>query len=123
MKILVALLLVASLALNVAFLTGCATLGMFFTQEPQPVDEAREALVRIAVMLDIPTAGKSVYTLESDIRQKLEHGMSIPAPFDQTTFEKTVMKVNPMEEGHLRDCQRFLLRLQGKRVIVLDGKD
>lgn len=124
MKVLATILLLASLALNAAFLTGCVTRGTFFGDgQTSANDDGRARLVRIADLLDIPTEGKSAFDLESDIRHALDRAMIAPPAFDEATFEKTAKKVNSKEEEVLRDCQRFILRLQGKRVIAVGGDD
>ena len=123
MKALVPLLLLISIALNVAFLTGCVTRGTFFGDNPPPPDDGRARLVPIAKLLEIPTEGKSAFALESAIRTVLNQSVDVPAAFDEATFEETAKKVNPKEEAILRDCQHFMLRLQGKRIIAIGEDD
>ena len=124
MKTFETLILLASLALTAAFLTGCVTQGTFFGgKTTSKGDDGRARLVRIAELLDIPTTDKSAFDLECEICHVLNRAMDVPQAFDEATFEKTAKKVNPKEEEVLRDCQRFILRLQGRRVIVVGGKE
>lgn len=124
MKAIPILLLLASLAFNVAFLTGCVTRGTFFGDEPPPSgDDGRARLVRIANLLDIPTTNKSAFDLESDIRHVLERTVTVPRAFDEAGFEKMAKDLTTQEEEAMREYQRFILRLQGKRVIAVGGED
>lgn len=124
MKTFATILLILSLALNAAFLAGCVTRGTFFGNgQTTTNDEGRARLVRIAELLEIPSEGKSAFDLESDICHALDRTVIVPPAFDEATFEKTAKKVNPKEEEILRDCQQFILGLQGKRVIAVGGED
>lgn len=124
MKTLATLLLLASLALNAAFLTGCVTRGTFFGSEPtSPDDGDRARLVRIAGLLDIPTEGKSALDLESDICHVLNRAMNVPQAFGEADFEKMAKDLNPVEREAMQQYQRFILSLQGKRVIAVGGGD
>lgn len=122
MKTFLTILLLASLALNAAFLTGCFTRGTFLGNG-DPGDDGRGRLVRIADTLEIPTDGKSVFDLESDIRHALESDVAVPVAFDESTFEAIAKASTAQEEEILRAYQQFILGLQGKRVIAVGGDD
>lgn len=123
MKALATILFLASAALNVAFLTGCVTRGTFLGGNPPPPDDGRARLVSIAMLLDIPTEGKSAFALESAIRTVLDHNVVVPNAFDESSFEKMAKDLTTKEEEAMREYQRFILRLQGKRVIAVGGDD
>ena len=122
MKTLATILLLASLALNAAFLTGCVTRATFFGNDV-PEDEGRARLVRIADILEIQTAGKSAFDLESDIRHSLESDVDVPRAFDEETLEAIAQASTTQEAEILRNYQRFILRLQGKRILVVGGEE
>ena len=132
MKIIVILLLIASVALNVGFLTGCQSLHDVVYGNPckygqapvQSVNDGGKAeLVRIAGMLDIKTSGKTASDLSSDIRYKLDRSADVPTVFDDADFEKMAKDLNSSEEKAMRDYQRFISDLQGKRVIVIEPEN
>ena len=127
MKVLLYVLLAISLALNVAFLSGCVSVGGNGGSNPAstlpPPDDARARLVRIASLLDIPTDGKQASDLEGDIRYKLNHDKVVPAPYDEAAFEKMTQKVGAKDAEAMREYHQFIRELQGKRVIVVGGDD
>ncbi len=129
MKIIAILLLIASVALNVGFLTGCQTLHDAFYGDPckysqspvQPVNDGGKAeLVRIAGMLDIKTSGKAASDLLTDICYKLEGSADVPTVFDDADFDKMEKDLNPIEKKAMRAYQDFISGLQGKKVIVIE---
>ena len=129
MKTIAILLFIASVALNVGFLTGCQSLHDAVYGNPckdsqapvQPVNDGGKAeLVRIAGMLDIKTSGKTVSDLSSDIRYRLDRNSDVPTVFDDADFEKMANDLNPIEKKAMREYQRFISGLQGKKVIVIE---
>lgn len=129
MKTIAILLFIASVALNVGFITGCQSLHdavygnqCKYSQAPvQPVNDGGKAeLVRIAGMLDIKTQGKTASDLSSDIRYKLDRSADVPTVFDDAAFEKMAKDLNPIEKKAMREYQRFISDLQGKKVIVIE---
>ena len=147
MKGFLSLLLILSIALNIGFLTGCALIHdklygnscnlkmVEFESIKEELDQAKRdlseirsrqggygkaQLERIAQLLDIPTRGKSASDLEGDIRDKLDQTTAIPSLFDPDAFEKMARDLNPKEEPAMREYQRFITDLQGKRVIVIE---
>ena len=129
MKTLAILLFIASVALNVGFLTGCQSLHdavygnpCKYSQAPVQLvnDGGKAELVRIAGMLDIKTSGKTSSDLSSDIRYKLDRNTDVPNAFDVAAFEKMAKDLNSAEEKAMREYQRFILDLQGKKVIVIE---
>ena len=120
-------MLLASVALNACFFAGCRSLHdvvygapcKFDTNSPAK-DNGKDELVRIAGLLEIKTTGKSASDLSSDIRYKLERKVDVPATLDPAAFEKMAKDLNSSEEKAIREYQRFISDLQGKRVIVID---
>lgn len=124
MKAFATLLLLASLALNAAFLTGCVSWIPFLGDKASSKDDdGRARLVRIAEVLDIPTEDKSAYDLECAISHVLNRAMNVPQAFGEADFEKMAKDLNPVEREAMQQYQRFILGLQGKRVIVMGGDD
>lgn len=124
MKVLLSVLLVLSLALNVACLTGCIRIGgNSGPNPPPPPDDSKARLLRIASLLDIPTDGKQASDLEGDIRYKLNHDKVVPAPYDEAAFENMLQMVGSRDEAAMREYHQFIRQLQGKRVIVVGGDD
>lgn len=121
MKVLPYILLALSLALNVAFLTGCISIGP--NPPPPPTDDGRARLSRIASLLDIPTDGKQASDLEGDIRYKLNHDKVVPAPYDEAAFAKMTQKIGTKDAEAMKEYHQFILELQGKRVIVVGGEE
>jgi hypothetical protein len=127
MKALLYLLTILSLALNVALLTGCASLrdslcGLLHCNQlsSSPVkDDGREKLAAIASLVGIETEGKSAADLESDLRIVLDRTEVVPAPYDEEAFEAMAKDLNTAEEEAMREYHDFVLRLQGKRVIAI----
>lgn len=126
MKALLYLLTILSLALNVAFLTGCASLRDNLCEwlhcnqsSSAPArDGGREKLAAIATLIGIKTEGKSAADLESDLRIALGRTESVPMPFEEEAFENMAKDLNTEEEEAMREYHDFILRLQGKRVIA-----
>ena len=125
MKAFATLLFLASIALNAAFLTGCVTRGTFVGGEtpPKPADDGRSLLVPIAERLGIPVAGKQASDLKSAILYTLGREATVPAAFDDESFEKMAEDLTAVEKEAMCDYQDFIKRLQGKRVIVFDRED
>lgn len=128
-KKLAILLCLVSIALNVCVLAGCRSLhdavyGNPCKYSPAPVPSVnggnKVELVRIAEVLGIKTSGKTVSDLSSDIRYKLGCGTDVPSVFDAAAFEKMAKDLNSTEEKFMREYQRFISDLQGKRVIVIE---
>ena len=127
MKTLTMLLLLASVALNVCFFAGCRSLHdaiygnpCKYGPVPSTNDNGKAELVRIAGLLDIKTSGKTVSDLSSDIRYKLDRKVEVPKTVDSEAFEKMAKKVNSEAETAMREYQRFISDLQGKRDIVIE---
>ena len=131
MKKPITLLFVASIALNIGFLTGCKMLHdtVFgdpckFTLPLQPAaQDGKTELVRIAGLLDIKTSGKTMLDLSSDIRHKLDRSADVPVVFDDTAFEKMAKDLNSDEASAMRKYQQFISDLQGKTVIVIEQEN
>ncbi len=128
MKTIVTLVFLASIALNVFIFTGCRTLHDSVYGNPckyskvpvQPINDGGKAeLVRIAGMLDIKTSGKTVSDLSSDIRYKLDRSVDVPGAFDAAAFEKMSKDLRVEEKKAMREYQRFISDMQGKKVIVI----
>ena len=129
MKTLVTLLFLASAALNVFIFAGCRTLhdavyGNPCKYSPVPVqsvnDGGKAELVSIADKLDIKTSGKKVSDLLSDICYKLDRSTDVPIVFDAAAFEQMSKDLRVEEKKAMREYQRFISELQGKKVIVID---
>ena len=130
-KKLVTLLFVASLALNVGFLTGCKMLHdtvfgdpcKFASPKQQATQDGKAELVRIAGLLDIKTSGKTASDLSSVIRYKLDRSTEVPLVFDTAAFEKMLKDLNSDEALAMRKYHQFISELQGKRVIVIEPEN
>ena len=132
-KTLATLLIVASLTVNICFFAGCKTLhdSVFGspckfaeqTREPSGKADSKVELVHIASLLDIKTHGKSTSDLVSDICYKLDRSTDVPTVYNASLFEKMVKDVNPNEGKAMREYQRFISSLQGKRVIVIEPEE
>ncbi len=127
MKTLAILLFLTSITLNVCIFAGCRPLHDTFYGNPckyntyLPVnDNGKDELVRIAGLLDIKTSGKSVSDLSSDIRSKLDRNVDVPTVFNADAFEEMIKIVDPEAEKAMREYQRFISDLHGKRVIVIE---
>ena len=130
MKVLLTLIVILSIAANIGFLTGCATFHdaiygtpCKFSPDNHPAaptnNGGKAELVRIANILDIKTSGKSVFDIARDIRYVLNRNAEIPSVFDEVAFEEMAKDLNTSEEKAMRDYQRFVSSLKGKRVIVI----
>lgn len=130
MKAIAVLLFLASIALNVCFFAGCRPLHdavygnpcKYYTKPPDN-DSGKDELVRIAGLLEIKTSEKSVLDLSSDIRSKLDRNVDVPTVFNADAFEEMTKIVNSEAEKAMREYQRFISDLQGKRVIVIEPED
>ena len=89
-------------------------------REPSDRTDGKTELVRIAGLLDIKTSGKSASDLASDIRNKLNRSTDVPTVYSVSSFEKMAKDLNPDESKAMREYQRFISDLQGKRVIVIE---
>lgn len=122
------ILFFVSVAMNACFFAGSKTLHdavygspCKYAQPSPPPARQQSELIRIAELLDIKTSGKSSSDLESDICYKLERSrVDVPTSFDPVAFEKMAKDLNSSEEKVMRDYQRFISDLQGKRVIVIE---
>lgn len=132
MKGFLSLLLILSVALNVGFLTGCATIHNAVYGNPckysshPPVsggDGDKVQLARIAHLLEIPTNGKSASDLVSDICYTLDRSTDVPDALDTTAFDELFVRLLPGEKPTLKEYHRFISDLQGKRVIVIEPED
>lgn len=132
MKGFLSLLLILSIALNIGFVTGCATLHdavygtpcKYSTRPPIPSGDGGKAqLARIAQLLDIRTSGKSASDLVSDICYKLDRTEAVPDALDKSAFDKLSVRLLSGEKPALEEYQRFISDLQGKRVIVIAPED
>ena len=130
MKVITILLLIASVALNVCFFAGCRSLHdaaygnpCKYVIIPPATDGDKSELARIAGMLGIKTSGKSASDLSPDIRYNLDRKVDVPTSFDSAAFEKMAKDLNSSEEKAMRDYQRFISDLQGKRVIVIEPEN
>ena len=131
MKTLLSLLFIASIGLNVAFLTGCAHDAFYgkpckYSKPSQPIqvgDDGREAFAAIASDLGLPTSGRDTETLKTDIHYAISVKPPVPRLFDNELFEKMAKDLNSSEENAMREYQRFIRDLQGKRIIVITPKD
>ena len=130
MKVITILLLIASVAMNVCFFAGCRSLHdaaygnpCKYVIIPPATDGDKSELARIAGMLGIKTSGKSASDLSSDIRYNLDRKVDVPTSFDSAAFEKMAKDLNSSEEKAMRDYQRFISDLQGKRVIVIEPEN
>lgn len=129
MKIM-SILFLASVALNACFITGCQALHDAVYGNPckygshQPAgDDGKSELVRIANLLDIKTSGKSAYDLAFDIRYKLNRSADVPQVFDDEAFKRMRKDLRSYEKDAMDEYQRFILELQGKRVIVIEPEE
>ena len=128
-KLLIVLLL-ASIALNVGFLTGCKSLHDTIYGEPcrfagseraNPAQaDGKAELAKIAGLLDINTSKKTASDLAADICYKLNRTADLPQALDDSAFNKMVEAVSTNDEKAMREYQRFISSLQGKRVIVIE---
>ena len=128
MKTLTVLLLLASIALNVCFFAGCKTLHDAVYGNPckygQPltstVYQQSAELIRIAGLLNVKTHGKSSSDLTSDICYKLDRSADVPTVYNSSSFETMAKALGTEQEKAMREYQRFISELQGKRVIVIE---
>ena len=126
MKVLAVILFIASVALNVGFLTGCQSLHDAVYGSPckfvpaAPKQDGATDLARIAGLLDIKTSGKAATDLVADICYKLDRNMDVPKAFDDSAFNDATKDLLSGEKEVLRKYQQFISELQGKRVIVID---
>jgi len=133
MKALIILLMLASVALNACFFTGCRTLHDAVYGNPCKFKEQvhvssgkdgnKAELIRIADLLGIKTSDKSSSDLVSDICYKLDRSDNVPTAYDTQLFEKMTKALGEEQEKAMREYQRFISDLQGKRVIVIDPEN
>ena len=125
------LLLAASVAVNAGFFAGCKSLHdmafghpcKYSSVSPHKGDDGKERLERIAKLLNIKTSNKMAFDLESAIKDKLDRSIDVPNIYDANSFEKMAKDLNSNEEKAMREYQRFISDLQGKRVIVIEPED
>jgi len=128
-KLLIVLLL-ASITLNVGSLTGYKPLHDALYGEPCRLASAERAnpaqadgqadLVRIAELLGINTSKKTASDLAADICYKLNRNADLPQALDDSAFNKMAEAISTADEKTMREYQRFISSLQGKRVIVIE---
>ena len=138
MKTIQTLLFLASIGLNIAFLTGCQTIHdniygtpcKYASAKPTQTnltgDDGREALVVIASDLGLPTDERDADTLIFDIRHLLSNRDTAPRLFDDDSFENMSKDLPPSKSdwvNSMREYQRFIRELQGKRIIVISPED
>ena len=125
MRNLTILLFIASAALNACFIAGCRSLHdavygkpCKYAPVPRANDSCKAGFVHIAELMQIKTDGKTVSDLESDIRYKLERSVDIPSVYPE--FEELAKALGSKQKEAMREYQRFITDLQGKRVIVIE---
>lgn len=131
------ILLVASIALNAAFLTGCISLEDFRGKgkEPRPTSQrgpqlplASEAayLREIATVLGLsPSSDKTPGDIAFDIEQALKSSRAYKgAVFSDETFKEckavlpTAKDMETLEAYHT-----FIKKIAGKRIVILECKE
>ena len=129
MKGFLSLLLILSIALNIGFLTGCATFHdavygnpckYSSHNPPMSGNDGKAQLTRIATLLGIPTSGKSASDLASDILYELDRQTPVPEALDPVSYDKLSERLLTAEKPVLLEYQRFISDLQGKQVIVIE---
>ncbi len=134
MKVILAVLLLLSLAANVGFLVGCETLHdatygkpCRYSAQPQTgnqqMDEVKACLDKIAGILDIRVEGKTASALAGDIKNRIDHiAYDIPEVMDDAAVEKLSVGLIGDEKTFVKEYQRFIseLRGKGKKVIVVE---
>ena len=133
MKALLTLMFIASLGLNVMFLTGCTStrLGRWTHKKcygdpcrlsPVSVssgDSGKAELERIASLLRIKTSGKSASDIAGDIRYVLDRSAHVPASLSDTELARVKNQLSSVQGGTVEEINKFVDSLQGKRVIVI----
>ena len=140
MKSFVHFLFIASIGLHVLFLTGCTNFSVgkwvhkkvygdpckyasaTSGQTVHSVDAETETLMLIAGDLGLHT-DRDAETLKHDIREAISDVRNPPRLFDGDAFEKMAKDLNSFEEDAMREYQRFIRSLQGKRLIVISPED
>ena len=134
MKVILAVLLLLSLAANVGFLVGCETLHDATYGKPcrysaqsqagnQQMDEVKACLDKIAGSLDIRVEGKTASALAGDIKNRLDHiAYDIPEVMDDAAVEKLSVRLIGDEKTFVKEYQRFISELRGKgrKVVVVE---
>ena len=140
MKSVVHFLFIASVGLNALFLTGCTnfSVGKWVHKKvdgnPCKYSSAtagqtvhtggaeKEALMLIAGELGLH-GDRDAETLKHDIMEAISDVRNPPKLFDGDAFEKMAKDLNSSEEDAMREYQRFIRSLQGKRLIVISPAD
>ncbi len=127
------ILFLASIALNVAFLTGCVTLDKFRggpdapnpPRPPQPTHSSSEAtyLREIAMSLGLsPSLDKTPGDIAFDIKQTLNNSQKYRGEvLSDSSFEecKTDISTSKGRET-FEQYHRFIQKVVDKRVLILD---
>ena len=120
MKALLTLIVILSIAVNIGFLTGCATFHDAIYGTPCKFSDGGKAeLVRIANCLGIKTSGKEASDISGDIRYVLDRSAHVPASLSDTELAKVKNQLSSVQGGTVEEINKFVDSLQGKRVIVI----
>ena len=128
MKVLTILLLIASVALNVCFISGCKAFHdqvygdpCRYAPEVSNVDASKAELERVAKRLDIEPK-QLPSELSSTIIDKFNRS-NVEVPFAYDGFEELANALGPEQEEAMRRYHQFITELQGKCVIVLEPEE
>lgn len=129
-----AILFLASIALNVAFLSGCVTLDGLTGKGPSypvgprplpPVPPNAEAtyLREIATSLGLsPSADKTPGDIAFDIKQALNNSLRYRGDVLSDTFEECKAAIPSSKDTEtFEQYHDFIRKVAGKRVLILDN--
>ncbi len=133
MKAFLSFLLLASIAVNVGFLTGCASFhDLCYGSNPckhcsaihvspyQLDAEKKKELVKIADLLGIETTRKEASDLSSDICYVLDRKENVPGGLSPSEMSEIQDLLSTSHARKIADLNQFVEELQGKRVIVIE---
>jgi hypothetical protein len=125
------LMLLASVVLNVAFVSGCETIEEFFKSEPPEIGaeyrDNPEHVKSVAEKLGVRVSGTDTAgDIERNIRERIGEAEQppMPAPLSDESIERLRNYLKPDERAILDKYQKAIKDAQGKRVLYLpvDGE-
>lgn len=123
------LMLLASVVLNVAFVSGCKTLEKIFKSEPPKIEyrDNPEHVKSVADKLGVRVSGTDTAgDIARNIRERIGEAEQppMPAPLSDESIERLRNYLKPGERAILDKYQKAIKDAQGKRVLYLpvDGE-
>ncbi len=119
------LMLLASVVLNVAFVSGCKTIEKIFVKEKIVYRDNIDHVKRVADKLGMCVASnKTAGDVATDIRIVIDNSeQRMPSPLPDETITKLKKLLKPDERAALDDYQKAIKDAQGKKVLYIPVND